>query len=392
MDTIQINGSNGLRNDISSERFEAGDLLVARNVEIDETGKVARRRGVSRLSAGAASSLWSDGERAFYVRGGTLYQLQPDLSSVALTDGVGTDVAYAAVADTVFWSDGKRSGRVADGVCERWGIEPPRRGLVVTPTVGDLPAGIYGVTLVYLRRGMESGAPRGVFVELAAHQGLRLTDLPVSDDPAVSHKRIYLTRPDGEVFFAAATIPNADTSAVITALPADTLPLRTQFKGAAPAGQLVGYYAGRTYVADGATLWYSEPYEYELFDRRSAFLPFPSPITLFAPVSDGVFVATEQETVFLAGREPSAFDSTSVLPYGAVRGTLVYPRNELLLKGDLPAKTPMWMSRNGVCIGLAGGQVLNLTGGRFGQPEARYGGGLFKVRGGTPHYVATLFS
>lgn len=392
MKTVEIKARSGLRNEVSGERFTPDDLFSGRNVDLDKTGKLSRRLGTSLLSAGATTSLWSEGGYAFYVRAGMLYQVHADLTATAVATNVGARVAYTLLGNTVYWSDGVQSGRINSGVNRSWGIAPPNNFISLAPTSGDLPAGTYGVTLVYMRGDMESGAPRGQYITLPAASGISLSGLPVSSDPSVTEKAIYITNPDGGVFFRAAIIDNATAAITVRGAWSDVLPLRTQFKSAAPAGQVVGIYSGRAYVAQGKNLFYSDPYEYELFDMRSSFISFESDVRIFAPVKDGVFVATETETRFLQGTEPSTFVSTPAAPYGGVLGTLTYPRNDLLLKEGVQGAAAVWWSTNGVCLGTTKGELVNLTSGRYVPPTARRGSGLFKMRSGTPQYLATLFN
>lgn len=386
MATVEIKAHKGVRNDVSSERFSREDLLIGTNIDIDETGKVSRRAGVTQLSAGATSSVWSNGKLAFFVRSSTLYQLHPDFSETPVTSGVGKNVSYDAIGDVVFWSDGVQSGRIEHGTNVQWGVPVPPSDFTLEATSGDLPAGTYGVTLVNLRGGMESGAPRPKYITVPANSGVRIDNLDATN------KRIYMTRTNGEVFFTVGDLPPDEANATVVGLAGDSLNLRTLLKSPAPAGQIVKHYRGRMYVIDGNVIWYSDPYEYELFDKRKNYLQFETAVTIFAPLNDGVFVATEKETVFLSGDDPAKFQSNTVLAAGGVRGTLVYPRVDQLQKEGVQGAAAVWVSRAGVALGMAGGQLMILTGDRYVMPKASDGCGLFKIRSGTPQYVATLFN
>lgn len=390
--TVQVKIHKGVRNDVATERFTPSDLLTGDNIDIDETGKVFRRLGRTAVSAGATTSLWSDGDQAFFVRGSQLHRLNPDMTSDVVVSGVNPNVAYTSLDRAVYWTDNKQSGRIKDGVASRWGIEVPTNTFTVSPTSGDLPAATYGVTVVYTRKGMESGAPRGKFILVADNAGLRIDNIPVPTDPTVDGKILYITRPDGELFFRCAVLHVSDTSVTVFADVRSPIQLRTQFKSPAPAGQVVGLYGGRSYIAQGSVLFYSDPFEYELFDLRSNFIQFESNIRIFAPVNDGVFIATDKETVFLTGRDPKEFVSITVLNHGGVQGTLVYPSNDKLTAEGVQGIAAMWVSRVGVCLGTTGGNLVNLTGDRYEMSAARKGGGLFKMRDGTPQYVSTLFN
>jgi hypothetical protein len=159
-------------------------------------------------------------------------------------------------------------------------------------------------------------------------------------------------------------------------------------------GVLLGFYNGRIYVGRDNYLWYTEPYDYEHVNLAMNFLGFTAPVTTFAPVSDGVYVGTSEETSFLAGSDPKDFVRKPVSNYGTLLGTEVELPAFYLGGDEKPAKpVQAWMSKKGLCVGLDGGEFMNLTGERFLLPEGvATGASLFKLRGGSPQLVTTLFS
>lgn len=386
---MQINGAAGIRNDVSSERFGTGDLLSGINIDIDETGKVFRRLGVTQLSAGSATSLFAAPHAMYYVRGGSLYETDL-VGTKTLLSGIGTNVCYHELNGKVFWSDGSKNGLIESGTSRMWGHEVPPSTYTAATTSGDLLAGTYGVTVLYVRNGVEGGAGRSKFVDVPDSGAVALTDLPVPIDTTITSKRIYMTLANGAEHYLVADVAPAATTVVIRATPETSQVLRTQFMSAMPSGSQIAMYAGRMYIVDGNIVWYSEPYEYELCDRRFNFLQFPSTVTVFAPVGDGVFVSTENDISFLKGREPKEFDTTVVSQVGGVRGTLVYPEPSRVLKDGVQDVAALWATTNGIVAGLTGGQLMNLTSGRYVMPEVRKGAGLLKIRSGTPQYVVTL--
>lgn len=389
---IEINGFNGLRNDVALERFKQGDLASAMNVELDETGKIARRLGTSRLASGRFHSVWADGREAFVVRNGVLQQIMPDLTLREMAVPINGTVAYQRVGRSVYWTDGTSTGVIEGGENRSWGMQPPTP-VGLSTALGAMVSGSYLVTMTYMRAdGRESGAAPLSTIRIDAHKGLELT-LPVSDDPQVVSKRVYVSESNGELPYLAATLENSITSTHIAQTPAGrAFPVRTLLMGPPPAGEVLGYYNGRVYVADGSYLWYSQPYEYELFHRAEGFLGFPSRVRVFAPVSDGVFVGLDEETVFLQGSDPTQFIQRPVASYGAVKGTLAYVEGQHFGEGDTQGTIPLWMSKRGVVAGFVGGAFKNLTGGRYSLPDGvLQGASLLKMRGGTPQFVTSLF-
>lgn len=394
MSTVQINALAGIRNDVSTERFAPGDLLVGKNIDIDETGKVFRRRGFQNVNPNAAHSAFSDGETMLYVTGNNLTRRLDDGTDAVLKNGIASPVAYSSVNGSIYLSDGKQSLVVENNgsAARQWGLEVPAKTMYLTAVSGQMKAGVYGVTIVYLRRGMESGAPRSQYIALRDNEGIHIDDIPIPSDPLIDGKRLYITAPDGEDHYAADFLDPGEDTALITALTDQITVLRTQHKTPAPAGHIVSFFSGSMFVAVGSDLFWSEPNEFELFDLRSNFVRFDSRIQIFAPVVEGVFIATEHETVFLRGRNPEEWEVVKAAPYGAVCGTLVTPPNHLIGKSGTPGAVALWMSKKGVCVGTSDGQLQNLTGDRFVMPAARTGAGLFKMRGGTPQYLVSLYS
>lgn len=390
---IEIDGFKGLRNDVALERFSSGDLAEAINVELDETGKIMRRLGVKRLQAGSFHSLWGDERDAFVVKAGSLHRVNRDLSLTDLAVPVAGRMVYQRIGDIVYCSDGVTAGALSRDGYRRWGIEPPPAPTVVASS-GALRAGNYLFAMTYTDvNGRESGASTLGSIRVGDYASLEFT-LPVSSDPQVKHKRIYVSTPNGELPYLVASLTNSDTFVSLKALPSQyTIPLRTLRMGPAPAGDVLGYYNGRSYASKNNYLWYSLPYEYELFSRVEGFLGFPSTVRTFAPVSDGIFVGSDKDIVFLQGGSPEQFTRRVVADYGSIQGTVTYVPGHLIGQDGVQGLVPMWMSKKGVVVGLDGGNFKNLTGGRYILPDGvSSGASLLKVRGGTPQLVTSLFS
>lgn len=376
----------GLRNDRPDERFEAGDLSVAQNVDIDNSGSIARRDGRSKLSAGAKHSLWADdsGSIGLFVAGNTLYQLNPDLSYAALLNGLTPDVTmrYLRVLDRVYFTNGHESGVIEHGAVRSWGLHVPPLP-AVTLTVGSMPAGSYQYTLTYMRNdGQESGAAISGRIDLANDGGGLQFNFPVSDDSSVSAKNLYLSNTNGEILYWAMQVPNTQTSALYANDTSElVLPIITQFLSAPPHGSLLGYYRGHLYVAVGDTLFPSEEFAYEQFDLRKG-IALDGKVTLFAVMDDAdasvVFVGTDRSCGVLAGKNMSDFQYMQKLNYGVVDGTITYIDGSLYGDGATGARMlPTWLSAQGICVGLPNMQINNLTRTKFDFPVGRKGAAIF---------------
>lgn len=374
----------GIRNDVIAPRFALADLAVGTNIDIDETGAISRREGRTSVVAGATRSLWADGADCYFMQAGTMKRLNPNYTSENIRTGMDPlrAMQFQKVNEQVFYSNGIETGVIDSRVSRSWGLTvPPTPGVAVT--VGALPAGDYQFTMTYLRRSQqESGAGLAGRITVAEGSGLVFT-LPVSADPDVVSKAVYLSTQNGDVMYRALIVGNGTATATYQN---DTrelfLPLATQFLGPPPAGHLIGYFRGHMYVAVGDTIFYSEPYAFEHFDLRR-YLSFDSRITLFAPVEDrdnpGVFVGTETSISWLAGAAPDEFKRIPCTDYGAIAGAVAYIDGATYGDHALGARMlPMWMAQKGICIGLPGGMVQNTTRSRYAFTAQGVGCALFK--------------
>ena len=385
MKPVVLSAFAGYRNDIAAERFKPGDLSEAMNIDIDETGQVARRSGFAQKIAGAAHSIWTNGTLTLAVRGTSLCAIDGATATLIASGITGSRVSFCDALGQVFWSDGVQSGVISNGVNRQWGVPVPAAP-VLTTTTGTLPAATYGVCVSHIRAdGHEGGASLIAWQAVNGSQGIVVTLAP-----SALTRRIYLTMPNGDTPYAVGDVPAGSTQATISALPTLSVAVRTQFLGPAPAGQFVFEYRGRLYVASGSELYASQPNEPELFSPVRD-LDFGERITLACPMQSGIFIGTARQVVFLSGTSPAEFARTVVAAYGAIEGTQVIPvRHDIFGAAEDPAVYAAWLSPKGVCVGSADGSVRNFTKDRVTLSQLpAVGAGVIKRVNGTWHYLAT---
>ena len=151
-DSVILNKFDCLKNSSSQERLGPTDLARARNIDLDNEGQIHRRRGYSLVADGSYHSLYtSPSGVVFGVKNGSLGIINPDYSFVSLQTGVGSEVrtdgvAFATVADTLYFSNRKTSGKIDLNTYtySPWG-QTNGQGLwfspVVNPTATALPVG-----------------------------------------------------------------------------------------------------------------------------------------------------------------------------------------------------------------------------------------------------------
>ena len=111
------------------------------------------------------------------------------------------------------------------------------------------------------------------------------------------------------------------------------------------------------------TLWYSNDGSFNAFRLDDAHISFPDPITMIAPVSDGAWIGTERETVFLSGTNPDEWTVARRLREGvkARSRSATAIRIQSLGIEDAQGDGFFWISNRGVCWGGPGGHHINLS-------------------------------
>lgn len=393
---MEIKVFRGLRNVTSDERFVEGDLALADNLDLDNTGALRSRVKTSLLQAGAYHSLWADGDVCLVVNSSNdLLRVNPDWSLTTLTRlSSGRRVSYARLANQVYLSNGVDSLRIVNGEPLLWGTPRPSAQPAAEAAAGTLPPGSYQYAMTYRRAdGQESGTGPAKSIELASSGGIRFTGLESSTDPEVRDKLIYLSGPNGTELFRVLVVPAGETTAVFRGpIEEATIRLETQFASPAPAGDIVEIWNGSTFVANGNLVHYSDPYALERFRLGTQFLQFPGVVTMFAAVNDGIYVSTLEKTWFLTGNDPSALKSRELFDYGALPGTATKTVYEDIKaeEGGYSGKAVFWASPQGACLGLDGGMASNLTEKHFAYTSGQRGSGIVRRARGYTQYLAAL--
>lgn len=380
----------GLRNTVDPAEMDPTDLVEARNVDVTDSKRIRRRKGFgSAVVSGACHSFWSNGAQAFVVRGVELLQVMPNFSTKVLRGGLtaAAPMAFTAVGERVFFSNGHENGVIEDGVARGWGITHPPLP-AVAKIAGSLRAGKYQYALTHSDAyGQESGTGMSGVIELAEPAGLAFT-LPGSAPSGVAAVNLYLSQPDGELMYRADAMHPAATLATVSAPIDGVAPLTTQFLSPPPPGAHIAYAYGRMYVADGARVYYSEPYAPELFDLRKQY-PSESLVTMLAPVSGGVFIGTETEVGWVSGANPEKTEFTHKAPHAVIPGTLAYgPTDDFSTEAG--GRAAYFATADGIMRGLPGGQLENLTKARYSYPAAQRGAGVVRSTNGVSQYLAVL--
>jgi len=371
-------GMNNIAPDHALPTTKYGRVNAVRNainVDIDASGWLRRRAGLTKVRAcvGARGG-YSCPLGVFFVEGTKLLQLNADDSTTEIADGIlGDEITYEYFNGSVYFSDGLVTERITAGGAGEWGLAvPPAPVLYAVP--GALPPGTYlaAITTVDVD-GRESGASSTVEFMLNTTSGIRITGLPSG-----KNARLYLSTNNGTTLFMVAqtgadsydiTLPGYDSGK----------PLDTQFLTKPPAGRIVREHKGRMYIADGATVWFTEPYSPDLVHRGRGFFQFAEPVTVMEPVEGGIWIVSDK-TEFYAGNGPEDFRPVQKLAYGAIYGT----------SQVLPSKDAVWYSTKGVVMGSKDGQATNLQEQNVAPDSGSVGASLIREQDGLRQMVVSV--
>lgn len=358
MPDLNIKAWKGLRNTVSPERMEPGDMVSATNVLLDDDGRLTRRMGMMQqqatLSGARMHSLWTDGDMlGFCVRGRVLCKVDPTTLALIPLAALRADgpMAYAAQSGLVYYTNGTDKGVVQGLQVRSWGIEAPVLPLAYL-TPGSMPAGMYQYTMTFIREdGQESGSGAVGVVNTTAPGGLFWNALPVSTDATVTHKAIYVSSTDGEILYRAVLLENSATVANYNADTTElTYPLDTQFMSPPPAGQVLAFFKGRLWVARDADVFPSQPFSPELFDLRE-FLPAQGIVTMLAPRPDDVamLVGSTAGMGWVTGDDVGDMSYQHALDDPVLPGSLVWVPGADYGDGSAgQTAVPMWAGQSGI--------------------------------------------
>lgn len=392
---LKINKFLGINNVQNPESVAEGEMQTISNADVTNSATIKRRTGFSSVYSGACHSMFSDGTTALFREGGDLKLFNPASGGTVVRSGFSNrKMYYVSVGDRIYYSDGELTGVIQEGASRTWGLEVPSAPLL-TETVGELPEGRYQIALVYGRDdGQESGALLSQAIDIT-QGGIIISSIPTPTDPTIDKVIIYSTSPSGMVLYKNIVVPVGTTTVTWN----DTLmrmgvPIMTHHMTAPIAGTLLTTYNGRIFMAIGSLVAYTVAYGYELMDRRNNFKLFASDIKMIAPVDDGIWYSTNDETFFMKGEDPeSGMVITRSVPYPAIQGTAVKVAENVLgvEPGLFRGEVWVWATSKGFCIGGNDGIFINVTDGKYVLPESVSGSATVRAVGDVDQYVVSLF-
>ena len=140
-----------------------------------------------------------------------------------------------------------------------------------------------------------------------------------------------------------------------------------------PYGTILCLHGSRIYMVVDDVLWYSEPFAYGWFDMARNFIPFSSKIRMVRSVKDGMYVGDDTGVTYLGGMSPKEFTFSRVSDSVPIEGTDVSISGLEIRDDAVYAKVVIWTAQDGICLGLPGGEVKNLTKNKVTYPSSQLG-------------------
>lgn len=170
-------------------------------------------------------------------------------------------------------------------------------------------------------------------------------------------------------------------------------PIKGKLLGKPPLATALAYYNGRIYMANGRTVWATELYLYDFVDTTKTYMLYESDVQILAAMTDGLYVGTEDAIWFQSGPF-NEMKRIAAVNSGALPGSVASVPPHLIPDQFMSSTRSaiMVMTKGGLCLGLDGGNMMNLTQTKVVFPDAVRANSLFRSQDGVNHYVCVADS
>jgi hypothetical protein len=348
VNTFKANNFQGMNNIAVKNKGSLDIPSMILNANVEPDGSLQKRPGLEKvINLPGAHSLWTNNKGiVLCMAQGVVYRVIDTATTVSLVDTALPDspMAYFEVDGRVYMSNKDWTGMYdpSQDLMKAWG-EPIPEAPILIPTAGSLPAGNYRVCVTALSEySRVSGNSNQTGIVLDAPGGIEIPNLPATAS-------VWITDPNGSIFLF------AGSSSPITDVPENSEPIPSMWGSPPLPMNHLCWAFGRAWGCVGNRVYYSEPYQPELFLLNTNFFDLSEPVLMIARAKAGLFIGCESKTELFAGTDPNQMSQQSVGP-GVVPGSLSYA-NDL---GDLGRDVPIWVGKDGVYAGLGDGRAVNL--------------------------------
>lgn len=380
-------------------RLEPGWLDTANNVDITDEESIRRRPGVTKISAFTnPRSMYSDGNIHLFAESTNLRSItdinDTSVASSVLVSNVDANAKfnYAKAGDRIYLTNGQINGMILpDGSYHNWGVETPAGQPALSATGGSFPTdSTFHVFVTFIDDlGRESGAGQASTITLSSGGGFNVSSIPVPNSADIIAKSVYVTQPNGDVFYLFRDLPVNQTSLSVTGFSHNTIQETNMFLSGPPSGHDVVYSSGRLWMAVDKYVFWTEPLMYHLFKLRENYFAFPETVNMIIGVENGIYISSDQ-TYFVSSTDDTP-KLNIVSSETAITGTKIQMFGEALQDGSDPSVIAAWASEGGIVIGDENGSVKNITNKAVAfDRNIPYGAMLLRSDGGYSRIVTSL--
>ncbi len=369
----------GINNRSNEFALPAGTVRDALNVDSGPNGVFMMRSGYSRqVPASALRGVLSVDRSILMADGATLRLFDAQTDSTTSLKAISSHGRFAGAVfnQELFFCTEEECLRFQGGILRPWGVPFVSSQPVPAIAEGGLLAGEYQCSATFVdAHGDEGGTTLPIVITVPSNGSLIFT-LP---QPPVGGKvRLYVGPPQAsELYLQFEGAGGFQCSTIST----DTQRLETEgLRGPVP-GDFICTSGGVICIADGKTLWLTEPLRPHLRNQAKRFFQYPAPIDGIVAADNGLFVVADK-TYFVSGIETDEPQQIDILPYGGVRGSMVKTVDNFAA----------WMTRYGLAKSDGLGKAALISAANFLPGIASHGSSGIIERNGSQLVVTTMRS
>lgn len=346
------NWKQGIVNRVSEFNIPNDALLDALNVDIDNNGKIKRRKGYTKVISGSCHSLYTFGNYLYFVLDTNFVRMDKDANVETLINNYTTSpVNYVEVANELYFSTKSQSNKINKfNNVELWSIKSPQIQCEVTvgaENSGSLKKGKYRINYSLSYGNYETGIyPIDNVVDVPYDNfSIDVKSVPTSESTSAN---FYISSTNGEeLYFAQSGYEvNIDFYDGLGNLPK----LNSE---AFPSLDNLTFSNGRIFGTLGSNIYFTNDRDYRQYNPMNYIGIDSTDIIILKAVDNGIYVVTELATYFLTLKNPEDSENMQLVKlynYSAIKGTLFeYQKNV------------GWLSTEGYMVGDNTGNLQNLT-------------------------------
>lgn len=384
---MKITTFKGINNRRPTDRLgvdePAAFVRDAVNVDLSAVGTFQRRAGFDRVegaSTGRGLFAPKSGVCAYFASGNQLMHFDGEATVTAIKTLASpvSDMAYADTPLGVACSDGFSLALLEDNAVKDLSpasVSP--RPQAIGAVGGALPVGAYMVTTAHVDafgQRSEFDMPQSVDVPALG----KITLVRASSPQRLA---VFVTSPDGEVFYKAGVMLPGETTMDIVVSNTSGEPMAYTVMAPLPAGSALAYSKGRLYSAVGNIVTYSLPYNLGLYRPAVDFIVVDAPVTILAGVEGGLYIGTTKAVYFQPAGTPEGSTLPKVAGFGAIKGTVAF----------MPDSTDvMFFTDRGPVRGTSSGALTLLQDRDIAFSKSDAGAALVRETNGMRQFVAAL--